>query len=367
MLVSKVFEQVIIENIRRYAELNGVPTDLLDSYITTADSVESPIIHRLRKGAPDKFNIATFCNEIGHDKCNLVNFTDEQIQEIVSKTEYILPADEGDILRANLLPKDINQQYILLPQTKEGRVIDYNIFVPKDSKIYEDISKETDIKYMSYIVVEPSELMTHNRTDRKAYKTTTGSGSRGVILVDPDRLYLGQKYREELTDEDIEQLIRFAYSEQCNIMVQDLIPNKPELFKVNVDFVIKDGKLLGYKWDEVNQLQQFTNWDNGYFIRNEFTDEILKQITLFLVKHGIWNAIMNFEAFSNNLSEIYLVEFNWRYSNSMFEWQALNIDPVYNYIENINFMDAIPMDSKLQFSRNWQCCLYIDLPHVIGI
>jgi hypothetical protein len=239
-------------------------------------------------------------------------------------------------------------------------VINYDDFVPKDADIYQLLNNYTDVKYAEFTTVKVREFKAPgNDVQGVAYKTTTGSGSRGVILIDKDRIHLGGKYVAKSSDADWVGFKKFAESQpDCKIMIQQLIPNRPSLTKVNVDFVIRDGELLGYKWDATDPSAVFTNWNWGYFVRNNYTDKIMKQIHYYLTTiYGIKNAIMNFEAFSDICEETWMVEFNWRYSNSMFEWQALGIDPIYQYLKRESFDDKMPYGNH-KFSRYWQCALY---------
>lgn len=340
--------------------------------------MEKVIVHQMRAGAPDKAMLAHL-NEldyIKHDFTNLVDVSVDDILDIGDAGQYILPADEGDIKYANqikdkMIHLGFDQSFILLPciTDDEGHkyIIDYNTYIPKDNELYQTIEEETGVKYAKFTSYSIDEFLSLDldRTEKCAYKTTTGSGSRGVLLIDPDRINLGMKYRESLTDSDLNSFIEFARKENCNIMIQDLIANDPNLLKINVDFAIREGNLLGYKWDIVNQSQQFTNWDNLTIIRNQFTDKIMKLISSHLVSYGISDALMNFEAFSDMNSVIWLIEFNWRYSNSMFECQAFDCDLVYNYINGIPF--AIPF-GEYKAIRYWQCMLYEDIPNYkIGI
>lgn len=336
------------------------------------------IVHQLRAGAPDKINLWTDKSYqlLKHDNTNLIDYSFDELSDLMNTAQYILPADEGDILHAN---KEfecglINQSFILLPQVYASvngltylKVIDHDSFVPKDSKIYEDLEYCTGIRYPKFTKIsrEEYECQYEELGKEIAIKSTSGSGSRGVLLVsdDPERLKLGGKWIREIDDITHKEFMKFCDNEKCDIIIQDLIPLKDKegktLLKCNTDFVIRDGNLLGYKWDNVNQSQQFTNWDNGTFERNEYTDEVMEGITEYLTSKGIVNAIMNFESYSNLEDETWMVEFNWRYSNSMFEAQAFNIDLVGQYLKNEDF--ELPYGTH-KFSRYWQCALYSKIP-----
>lgn len=309
------------------------------------------IINQLRAGSPDKANLwhypfYTF-TKLNHR--NLVDYTNKELVE----GEYYLPADEGDIIHANKKIDKKYHPYILLPQTKDGLIINYDEFVPKNAKVYKDLEKNTGIIYPKSKIMSVTTLRRDgNSITKGVLKTTSGSGSRGVYVIDEDRLHLGNKVVAKMTDNDIESLINYAKSQKAQIILQDLIPGNLE--KVNIDFIIRNGKLLGYKWTVMNQSQQFTNWDNGYILVNKYTDGLMKKLTKYLVSLGVHNAIMNFEAFSDNKATTWMVEFNWRYSNSMFEFEAFNIDPIYHYLTNTSF--KIPV-GKHYFTRHWQCSL----------
>lgn len=337
-------------------------------------------VHQLRAGAPDKIMLAHSDSYelVKHDNCNLVDFTFEHLVHIQMAGEYILPADEGDIKYANDLACSHglrNDGFILLPQRIQNdgdkgdrlHTINYGEFVPKNSDVYKLLETSTGIKYATYCDYSIEQFVERYtfesfKNSRCALKTATGSGSRGVWLIDPERIHLGGKYVSELSKVQFDEFLEFAEKENCEILIQDLIPNDPKLTKVNVDFVIRDGQLLGYKWDKTDPTAVFTNWNFGWFIRNEYTDSVMIKIAEYLTqKYGIVNAIMNFEAFSDLSSETWLVEFNWRYSNSMFEWQALGIDPIQKYLDNENFFDSVPFGEH-KFSRYWQCALYNDIP-----
>lgn len=338
--------------------------------------MEKIVVHQMRGGAPDKIQLAYNQDSyhlVHHDFVNLISYDEDQVESL-RENEYILPADEGDIEIANQMSSYCNSR-ILLPKEGNGLVIDFNRYVPKDSEIYEQIAqgvlKDTGLTYPKYTTKNfyrshPDELLEFVGNRKVAIKSVTGSGSRGVILIDEDRLHLGGKYRKSLTYEDAKDLVDYSTHQCCDLMFQDLIPDKANLMKINVDFVIRGGDLLGYKWDEVAHDSVFTNWNYGWFIRNEYTEKFMKELTLFLVASGVTDAIMNFEAFSDNESETHLVEFNWRYSNSMFEWQSIGEDPIDAYLNNRK-MKPTP-GSRTKFSRYWQCKLYDDVPsYVEGI
>lgn len=325
-------------------------------------------VHLMRAGAPDKFGLELLSDKyeyVKHDNCNLRTLSKEMMDEMLGDTNYILPADEVDILVANLAfdrGGGDDQSRILLPQMvdEDGyyRVIPYYEYVPKDSHIYEKLAKSDEFfnypKYKSYTISQFEDAIKTVDRNKMVVKTTTGSGSRGVWVVDKERIHLGGKCISEFTKTQYDSIIQFAKSEGCDIMIQDLCDIN--LLKCNTDFVIKGGELLGYKWDIVNQNQQFTNWDNGHFFRNEYTDKVMEYVTELLVEEGIENAIMNFESYSDCNSRTELVEFNWRYSNSMFETNnSLGIDLIACYLEDKEF--EIPVGEH-KFVRHWTCSLY---------
>lgn len=317
-------------------------------------------IIQFRAGAPDKFNLFHKNNIelIKYDHKNLVDFTDYQVRFEFDPDSYLLPADEGDIKHANTLT---DQSHILLPKTSTGDVIDYMSYVPKDSKFYQEMNLEL-IKYPAYKVysLEDFKKIDYRFHNNCVLKTTTGSGSRGVWVIDHKRTHLGNKCVSELTPAQYQDFIDFCTKENCDIIVQELCNINYK--KCNVDFIIRDGELLTYKWTLMNQSQQFTNWDNGEFIKNEFTDKVMKEFMDYLINvQDIKDAIMNFECYSDLSSEVQLVEMNWRYSNSMFEFQALGEDPLDIYFTKRHF-DVSP----IKFTRYWQCMPYYEIEDPLG-
>lgn len=346
-----------------------IKQDTLYSYISNLVKV-----HLCRGGAPDKgmIKVLPSCNLIKHDHTNLVDYNYELLDDYRKNWELILPADEGDIKYANKLYslglKD--QSFILLPQELDQqeylKVIDYDKFVPKDSEFYQNLNKHTHFKYPKYQSLTIEEFMREYPIDflnkmRVAIKTTTGSGSRGVWLINPDAVHYGGKYVSKLSHEQYTSFIDFAYKENCRIIVQDLIPfQERNLLKCNTDFVIRDRKLLCYKWDITDQNQLFTNWDHFDVIRNEYTDKMMKQMTDYLISLGIVNAIMNFESFSNLEDETQLIEMNYRFSNSMFELNAFNVDFISIYLQENKF--ELPY-GKRHCLRYWQCIQTDEIPN----
>lgn len=333
-----------------------------------------PIVHILRGGAPDKISRWTDGSyEVRlHDNTNLVDYTRNEVFDIISRCELILPADEGDIRHANkIYDRDdlYDQSWILLPHENIGegycKVIDYDKFVPKDSLIYRNLVGLTPFGYMDFYSMSIEEFLKQwtlsdlddSDGEGLALKSTTGSGSRGVLILDKERSKFGGSFVSQITEAQYQKFIEFCKKENCRVMIQDLIPTG--LTKINVDFVIRDGKLLGYMWTIPNQTQLQTNWDNGYIVRNEFTDYIMNEVKLIMEHHGIWNAIMNFEAFTDMKSQVILIEWNWRYSNSMFQAQAAGIDLVGQYLRNEPF--SMPKGEH-KFSRYWQCKFYKNIP-----
>jgi hypothetical protein len=326
-------------------------------------------IHQFRAGAPDKFNLIYdkfLIKMYKHDNQNLVDWEDSKIVNYANCGDYMLPADEGDIRKCNNLKGGTTkvQSHILLPNTG-SYVIDYNEFVPKDSQFYVNLKKETGIIYEDYSIFKNiDEFLKFYKEGTIwipldiAIKTVTGSGSRGVILntKDPNRLRLGGKYCtiRHFNDPMMLSFIDFARKENCRIMLQSFIP-LDGLTKINVDFVIRNGKLLTYKWDVVDPSAVFTNWNWLYVLRNKYTDSVMKSLTKYIIGCGIKNAIMNFEAFSDNEQVTHLVEMNWRYSNSMFEWGAFDIDPLVCYLTNTAV--PIPM-GKYKLNRFWTAGSY---------
>jgi hypothetical protein len=325
-------------------------------------------IHQFRAGAPDKFNIWTdgTYEFVKHDNCNLRDWSVDQIKKTIKNKEYLLPADEGDIKYINEVRDKldgIDLSYILLPQEKINNkleIINYEKYVPRDSVMYQNLVEKTDFIYQPYKVYSIPNFKRYvtEAIDNIAIKTLAGSGSRGVLLIDKNRLHLGGKYVEFLTKDMKDSLIKYAEEHKCKIMLQKLIPYDKNLKKVNVDFIMRNGKLLGYKWTNPDPTAVFTNWNWGHIINTPYTEKVMKQLAKYLKDNGIYNAIINFEAFSDMKSTIYMVEFNWRYSNSTFEQQASGIDLIGCYLRNEKF--SFPKGVR-KFVRYWQCVYYDEI------
>lgn len=324
----------------------------------------------LRGASPDKFNVWTdrSYKMINHDFTNLVDYTEEEIRTLDNKGEYIISADEGDIRHVNKFTE--LHPSIILPKDANGKVIEYNMYIPKDSPIYQKLQLDPIFMYAPFDVMSLDKLKrrVHHNDIRKgvAIKTVTGSGSRGVMLFTgrEELLSLGGKYTTEIEGTAMwYDFCKFAEKENCNIMVQELIPFiDHHLTKANVDFVIRNGKLIGYKWTATDPSAVFTNWNWGEHVNIEYTDKVMDYVVKVLVDHGIYDALMNFEAFTNYVNETWLVEFNWRYSNSTFEGQAAKVDLISSYLNNKPF--EMPK-GRNKFSRYWQCMYYDDNPHLI--
>lgn len=328
------------------------------------------VVHMMRGAAPDKFNMWTdkSYEMINHDFTNLVDYSEEEIEALDEKGEYIISADEGDILHVNKFTK--NHSSIILPKDRDGKVIEYKKYIPKDSRLYNIFQTDKVFRYAPFYTLSLDELKrkihNHDYHNEVAIKTVTGSGSRGVILVTKNKelLNLGGKY---VTDVESSAMwidfVKFAEKEGCDIMIQDLIPFKEhDLTKVNVDFVIRNGKLLGYKWTATDPQAVFTNWNWGEHVRCEYTDKVMDHVTKILVDYGIHDALMNFEAFSNYINETWLVEFNWRFSNSTFEGQAAKVDLISSYLNEEPFSMVY---GRHKFSRYWQCMYYDNNYHLV--
>lgn len=333
------------------------------------------IVHLMRGGAPDKANLEVNGYDlVKHNNTNLRSMTYDRIKSLTDNNQYILPADEGDISFANNLPDDINIDYILLPHVKvDGRtkVIDYK-YIQKCSKVYELISELSTVKYMPYEMLTVSEF--EDKLDKEKYftnvalKTTTGSGSRGIFIANKKAYDMGLfNYHPVADRESLKSFIEFAKSEEVNhgskIMMQELVPI--EYTKVNVDFVIRNGILLTYKWDLPEPGSNFTNWNWLKVVRNEWTNKVMAEISELLInKIGVTDAIMNFEAYqyidytdsSKNL--LYMIEFNWRYSNSYFESFAFGDDLVRDYLENTKFVYPY---GETAVVRSWKAVKESDL------
>lgn len=330
------------------------------------------VVHMMRGAAPDKFSMWTdrSYKMINHDFTNLVDYTEDEVKALADKGEYIISADEGDIRHANSFKESYKS--IILPRNSEGNIIDYDEFIPKNSRLYQSLQYDPIFKYAPFEIVSISKLkqLVHygDQGIDVAIKTCTGSGSRGVVLVteDPEKLKLGGKYVSpaELEDSSIySDFLKFVEKENCEIMIQELIPfREHDLRKVNVDFVIRNGRLLGYKWTETDPSAVFTNWNWGYHVNTGYTDHIMQHVAKVLRDNGVTDALMNFEAFSNYETETWLVEFNWRYSNSTFEGQAAAVDLISCYLHGDRF--EMPR-GRHKFARYWQCGYYDDNRHLV--
>lgn len=329
--------------------------------------MEKLTVHLLRGGAPDKIALAhsPYYKLVKHDNTNIVGMSLEDLCKYTEGNNYILPADEMDIKAVNEVNgnPDVDQSHILLPQDLLGNVINYDKFVPKDSNFYRSLANpkgnlpiypQTTRMSISQFIEWSNDP--DNACKLVAIKTATGSGSRGVKLVDESCLNYGGKYIPKLTKSDVNDIVEFAASQNnCDILIQELIPFRQlGLKKVNVDIVMKHGNMLGYKWDEVDQHSLFTNWDQGYFRDNCYIKELMNNFEYHLRNHGVCHGLLNFEAFSNMKDTTYLVEVNWRYSNSTFEWMAAGIDPIMCLL--FSHPCSIPDEClDRQFKRYWQC------------
>ena len=295
---------------------------------------------------------------IRHGFCNLRNLTEEEIQKLDG---YIVPADEGDIKYCENL-KDHSK--IILPKSG-NRIINYDKYVPKDSTIYEilesGVLELNSYEYFEVLSLDEFKKLNFKNFNKVAIKTTTGSGSRGVWIIDDDRVHLGFKTTSQLTEDQYKNFIDFCESEGCKVMIQSLCPI--DLLKSNCDFIIRDRKLVGYMWVETNQTQQFTNWDNGYFIHNEFTDKCMQEIVDLLINNGITDALMNFESYTDFATTNRIVEFNWRFSNSCFQSEAIGVNMVASYLEKKPF--SFPY-GRNYFYRYWRCCLENSVPDLFN-
>lgn len=327
---------------------------------------KNPVVHLMRGGAPDKINLFTDGSYqlIKHDHTNLVDIDYHKLIALCEEGHLLLPADEGDIRVGEYLPTRYHHN-IMLPQTQltgNAEIIDFDSIVPKNSMVYRNLEENTGMKYGEFTTYTP-EAFINEYYDKlesltgKAIKTVTGSGSRGVILVDPARLHLGGKFISEFTDKELELI--GGLGEDTQVIVQDLIPGDQSLLKCNVDFVIRNKALMGYKWDITDQDAVFTNWNFGHFYNSPYIRKLMDRVVNYLINRvGITNAIMNFECFSNLVDTTWMVEFNWRYSNSMFEGQALGIDLISSYINCTEF--DVP-NGYHKFCRYWGCALYSDI------
>lgn len=333
-------------------------------------------VHMMRGGAPDKFGLYPLKESyelIKMDRMNLVDIDESVLDYMDLMGDYIISADEGDIIYANKLMRD--HPCIILPRTKSG-IIKYDQYVRKDSPIYRRLTEDNVFTYPKYQIIKyddfekavsSGDFSEFEKLTEVAFKTTTGSGSRGVLLVTEDqtRLAFGNKYipKFDINNPIVNDFIDFNMKEKADIMIQNFIPFvEKNLLKVNVDFIIKGGMLYGYKWTVPDPHALFTNWNFGWHVFTEYTENIMNYITGILTdEYDIEDALMNFEAFSDMKSETWLVEFNWRYSNSTFESYAAGVDMIDCYIYNKTF--DMPRGWN-KFNRYWRCGYYQNDDHI---
>lgn len=332
-------------------------------------------VYILRGGAPDKANLSSDkYNYIKLNNTNLVDLAPDYIDKICS-LGYVLPADEGDIKYCNKC--SINYHNVLLPRTAAG-IIDYGI-VHKDSYIYKNIMQDTMNRneYSCTIHTTPkldtSNIFNYIKQEAIRFiedgnditiKTTTGSGSRGVIVVDREMASAGVfNYHSEISEDMFNKLEVFYNKEKlinkdCKLVIERTLPVYKAFHKVNCDFIIKDCELKYYKFDIPEGNCNFTNWDWLTVVRNSITDKIMSTISKYLIGHGITDAIMNFEGFIDNYAnedkkfDFYLIEFNWRYSNSMFESLALGVNMIDTYIDGL-IPDVSSQPKLTRIVRSW--------------
>lgn len=329
----------------------------------------------MRSGAPDKALLGTESTDkyqfIRYNGYNLNELSTEEIKDLINNDIYIFCSDEKDIEKANKIVDEVpDQSKIILPLIKD-KVIPYS-YVDKDSDVYNTIEKDIGVIVPHKTVYSISEfedkIVSPNKYNKGyiltecAIKTTLGSGSRGVIICNKEAYDKKMfNYHEGATYDDLLKLVNYArdYDESSiKIIIQDLIPISTN--KVSTNFVIRNGKLLGYMWQHPEKGSNFTNWNWEDMITNEHTDKYMNDIANWLInKYKITDAFMNFEAFvTDDFSKLYLVEFNWRYSNCTFASMAFGIDLLDCYLNNKEF--RFP-EGNHKVLRYWKAVRYEDI------
>lgn len=329
--------------------------------------VTRPLVYLARGGAPDKMTQGDTYHKnvriLPVDQLNLYSMSVDDLNwflvTLVGDGSYFVPADERDIKVANDLVDHVSMNHIILPKTTGGKILNHD-----------DISKfNVMTKWIKggYAVELGDVRKTPTLLPKKfskseftgvACKSSYGSGSREVLIADPNRSKFGLPFVDQITKKDYDRLKKMD-SEDNPVYLEQLIPYKWGIQKVNVDFIIKGGQLKFYKFDLVESGALTTNWNHGTWVRDKYTDKIMKTVVRFLTKEmGVRDAVMNFEAFMDT-HEFYLVEFNWRYSNSMFETEAIGINMIDLYFDKEwkkdDFRKLIPIGFYKEFVRAWTC------------
>lgn len=315
----------------------------------------------MRAGTPDKFCMFTSGNYslIKRDGVNLTDYSVEEINQL-GKEDYIICTSEDDIKYASKVNPSV-QRKLFLPCTDNG-IIPYNDFVPKDSKFYQGIMKgKTMFTYPlknSFTIDEFRNWYPKNLGPGKfVIKVQLGSGSRGVAVINKDRepqLGAREQYRE-LTEDIANNIIKWAEKADCKILIQDLAyRDLSREKKYNLNFMIKNGKLLLYKINIPDN--DSTNYDHAYFYRSEWSDKLVQSVVDYLVNEmEVVEGLFGIDGYTNFDDFTTMLECNWRHENSFFEFEALGIDFIDAYLFPENYsMEMIPFGDT-PFVRYWRC------------
>jgi len=328
-------------------------------------------IYQFRAGAPDKYRMWTNGQYelIKIDGCNLKDYPLEVIDHLDNQT-YCICTSEDDIKYASQL-KSSMQQRLFLPLSN-GKLINYDDFVPKDSKFYQGIlNQKTDFYYplidswtVSQFVDNINEL--RSNSPKLVLKVQKGSGSRGVYVINNERQPQAGSREQytELTDYLINELINYAVESDSNILIQTLAYRDLSIdTKYNCNFMIRNGKLLLYKWNKPDN--DSTNYDHAIFIRNEFTDSVINSLVNYMVNDcGVTDGLFGVDGYTDYKNYISMIETNWRHENSFFEFEAYGIDFIDAYLNPDKYnMDWIPF-GEYPFIRYWRCSMFNPIKNI---
>lgn len=318
---------------------------------------------QFRAGAPDKFMKFTSGDYelIQRDGVNLRDYSVQEVSSVDDDT-WFLSADEGDIEFAMNLPADV-QKRVMLPQTADG-IINFKKFVPKDSEFYQNLSKRTLFSYPIREIIKAEQFPLlydmMKDSDRYVIKVAQGSGSRGVIVVNSDRVpQPGAREQYQLLIKDkVDEVIELATKRCCNIVIQDLAyTDLVNQEKYDLSIIIRHGKLVAYHWSHPDN--DSTNWDHGEFIRSEFTDKAVNSLVNYLKDCNITDGFFNLDGYTNYKDFLTLIEINWRLANCVFIFEAWGLDYIDMYLnpDKDNWNSKIPY-GKYPYLRYWRCSLY---------
>lgn len=318
---------------------------------------------QFRAGAPDKFRQFTSGEYVlvKLDNKNLVDLSLDDLKRVDNHT-YFLSTSELDIPYAATLPKDI-QKRCMLPQTAEG-IINYEKFVPKDSKFYKELELHTDFFYGLQYVFYPrdfKDIYEHLKSEDKfALKVTKGSGgSRGVVVINSERIPQGsaREQYQTLTETLVKSVIDVANEYQANIMVQKLsYPNLVGYKKYCAEYILRNGKLVVYKWEE--PVGDSTNYDHLTIIRNDYTDKMIEQLANYMLSLGITDGIFGIDGYTNYEDFCSICEQNWRQENCLFEFEALGLDFIEMYLHpEVDWLSKVPYGEH-KVIRYWRAAIF---------